>query len=765
MGDTLSGTLVGFIIFVVLCFFSAAKGKGGRKRRTTKKSRYVPRSNPAPRITVTASIQRSGRFEPVFQAPSIRFEPPSQATLTWQPPGIPVSVGAYQLPRGMVYLGKAGSGGHSASGWIIDPSLPVAASLSGQVENLGYWPTYNGLSIQARAIFLDWLASGASAPEIDIGYVFLYFYGLERRLIVDVPDAAETTLLIAELERLRSIYRHGGFQRYSGALIAAVETRRLLSATASTDGFVPDLTVPSREMPLPLKIAIARKIVAGEALAFELAAAGFIGLPWETQPLQMQPVDTVRGPFLDLLRLRFERAFPTGFKIRTRKDSRLSLQYHGAAAGLNADLATAGTEKLPDPATLTWNKLIDLATEVSAALEPMAKLVAYHPERTTSLAAFAVAPPELAPTIAAEARLWLEGLPNPIAGVRYSELAQHAIGASGAKWTIKHHRSIAEALAKLGRGIEPDPADGNARLDDASEVYVIADAACLQPKSPAFALAEATAVLLPGLIQAGDDTNLVERRWLDRISKGLDLPTGETRRLQARLRWLRGSTSGLAKAKRQLADASAAVRELAASSLAAAIAVSGSVEKSQVATLEKIYDALGVGRNNLYTAIHSAAATTTSAAFEPVTVLVEAPGVVHALPRPPQRKVAGLDEDRIRQIRQETERVSSVLADVFVEDQDVAPPEPVAPTGQDDGFAGLDNAHAGFLKILIERTEWERPDFEAAARAAGLMPDGSLEVINEWAFEQFDEPLLDDGNVLTVNLALLETMLGRPNAA
>lgn len=45
------------------------------------------------------------------------------------------------------------------------------------------------------------------------------------------------------------------------------------------------------------------------------------------------------------------------------------------------------------------------------------------------------------------------------------------------------------------------------------------------------------------------------------------------------------------------------------------------------------------------------------------------------------------------------------------------------------------------------------------------MPDGSLEAINEWAFEQFDEPLLDDGEVLTVNLALLETMLGRSNAA
>lgn len=699
----MSGALVGFIIFVVLCLFSAAKGKGGRRRRTTKQPTYVPRSNSVSRITVTTSIQRGSRFEPVFQAPPIRFEPPVPATLTWQAPGLPVSVGTYQLPRGMVYLGKAGSGGHSEHGWVIDPALPVATSLG--AESLGYWPSYNGLSNGARAIYLDWLAAGAVEPEIDIGYVFLYFYGLERRLIVDVTDAAETELLVAEIERLRSIYAHGGFQRYSGALIAAIETRRLLLAAGSTDGFVPDLSVPSRDMPLPLKIAIARKIVAGEALSFELAAAGFIGLPWEARPIEMQPLDGVRVPFLDLLRLRFERTFPTGFKIRVKKDSRLSLSYHGAAPGLNVELAAANDEKLPDPATLTWNKLIDLATEVSMALEPMAKLVTYHPERTGSLAAFAVAPAELAPTIAAEARLWLEALPTPIAGVRFSELAQHAIGASGAKWTIKHHRSIADALAKLGRGIEPDPADGSARLEDTSELYVISDAACLQPRSAAFALAEATAVLLPGLIQAGDNASLVEGRWVDRISAGLDLPSGEVPRLQARSRWLRGSTSGLAKAKRQLAGAPAGDREIAASSLAYAIAGTGSVEKSEVAALEKIYDALGVGRNGLYTAIHSAAAVATAPAVEPVTVLVDAPGVVHAIPRPPQRKATSLDEDRIRQIRQETERVSSVLAEVFVDEQDAALPESMTPTGLNGSFAGLDDAHAGFLKTLIEKAD------------------------------------------------------------
>jgi TerB-C domain len=38
------------------------------------------------------------------------------------------------------------------------------------------------------------------------------------------------------------------------------------------------------------------------------------------------------------------------------------------------------------------------------------------------------------------------------------------------------------------------------------------------------------------------------------------------------------------------------------------------------------------------------------------------------------------------------------------------------------------------------------------------MPDGSLETINEWAFERFDEPLLEDGDTLTVNISMLGPM-------
>jgi len=58
----------------------------------------------------------------------------------------------------------------------------------------------------ARRQGLRWLVDGRQDPNCYIGYVFLYFYGLERRLLVDgrasPAAAAERESLLAEVRRL-----------------------------------------------------------------------------------------------------------------------------------------------------------------------------------------------------------------------------------------------------------------------------------------------------------------------------------------------------------------------------------------------------------------------------------------------------------------------------------------------------------------------------------------------------------------------------------
>ena len=114
----------------------------------------------------------------------------------WVEPGSTSTVAGRKL-GGMIYLGSEDRWKREG-GVAIDPGLPVAENgtdFSG--DGMPYWPSYRDTSPQARATYLDWLAGGRSDKRIGPGYVFLYFYGLERRFFVDAPADEERLLAAA----------------------------------------------------------------------------------------------------------------------------------------------------------------------------------------------------------------------------------------------------------------------------------------------------------------------------------------------------------------------------------------------------------------------------------------------------------------------------------------------------------------------------------------------------------------------------------------
>lgn len=94
---------------------------------------------------------------------------------------------------------------------LVDHELPIDARITEcRTARLERWPSYATCSPEARAAYLSWLSTGRDNPRADIGYVFLYFYGLERRALHDMVHeadaAAERPAVIAELDRLLCIY-------------------------------------------------------------------------------------------------------------------------------------------------------------------------------------------------------------------------------------------------------------------------------------------------------------------------------------------------------------------------------------------------------------------------------------------------------------------------------------------------------------------------------------------------------------------------------
>ena len=66
---------------------------------------------------------------------------------------------------------------------LIFMGLPIA-HVDGPVERPPYYPTYKGLTPEQRGIYWKLLANPYD-ETIDIGYIFILYYGLERYLLTD----------------------------------------------------------------------------------------------------------------------------------------------------------------------------------------------------------------------------------------------------------------------------------------------------------------------------------------------------------------------------------------------------------------------------------------------------------------------------------------------------------------------------------------------------------------------------------------------------
>ncbi len=84
----------------------------------------------------------------------------------------------------------------------------IAPKSPSDIPSPGYYPSYGRLSPEQRWVYLTWLLDVSRA--INISYVFLYYYGLERQLLTGDYDNA-----FEELLYLQKYHEHIGFISYS----------------------------------------------------------------------------------------------------------------------------------------------------------------------------------------------------------------------------------------------------------------------------------------------------------------------------------------------------------------------------------------------------------------------------------------------------------------------------------------------------------------------------------------------------------------------
>ena len=216
----LAGGLIGLCIWLFQKKKHDATFSGTMPAETAPKPGKARQQTPIPN---TSPYDRP-QAQPV---PTIKPAPRTPDSV-WVPKGKSVTIGGYQIDGGLLYVGNGlrGWDSYQTEASLIDPSLLVdRQGADYRARLLSYWPSYNSASPEARAAYLKWLAGGRSDPVADIGFVFLYFYGLERRALLDAvgdPAArADLPTIMREAERLLCIYgENGSFRSYGGSLLA-----------------------------------------------------------------------------------------------------------------------------------------------------------------------------------------------------------------------------------------------------------------------------------------------------------------------------------------------------------------------------------------------------------------------------------------------------------------------------------------------------------------------------------------------------------------
>ncbi|WP_417809063.1 TerB N-terminal domain-containing protein [Thioclava sp.] len=674
----------------------------------------------------------------------------------WVPSSETASVAGRNI-GGMVYVGTPPLlntyGYRDKCRAYIDPSLSVARSGADKAgEGMPYWPGYSDISPQCRATYLHWLASGRNDASYKPGYMFLYFYGLERRFFVDQSNE-DAKDIVQEVRRLQSLYPDNhSVRRYLGEFLDIA-----MLAETDLDAIEPIFDKQGWELPFSLKYAIGARIDKGENLTADWLLSWFMCHP-ETN--LRTPATRCRDEFIALFRMRFDRRFPDGLKVSKPRKS-LTASYRAASSEFQGSAnPTVDGKPVPDISGLRKPVEIaqELADEVMNDLDKLSRFLGRNPDGRGSVEAHALLPSDLWDAFPSEEmdrlKSWASTIVDRGGLVPLEEVIGRLEGETNEKIGKRQMTGAADALARLGFGLAPDPRFA-LRSPKAEEPVVL-----FSLGEPIERLEEVSDSYRSALIElafgsfvAHADGRIAEpeRRALENQVSAAALSDQERRRLRANLEWFLAVPPDMTLLRRKLKEVGQDSQTAIRAALVSAAHADGIIHSDEVASIEKVYKALGLDPALAYSDLHAGE-------------VVDGPRTVRALQPgrpgeaiPDLEKASGpkLDASRIAAIRSDTERVSSVLGQIFdVEEEESG----VSAPASQSQLAGLDPKHGALVLELVNREHWSETEFEKVCASHGLMVSGALEVVNEWAFETYDEALLDEYDGYDVSPDIVEAL-------
>ena len=347
-------------------------------------------------------VPRAASVADVLHVPSKSTQP-----ARWVGPEETVEVAGYRIPGGMFYLGTGLKDAFKdPDPSLVDPRKPVLAHPPVDIARISdYWPSYSRLTPAARAGYLNWLASGRKSSGIDPAYVNMFFYGIERHVLMDGVKVhgsrSDWPAIKTELLRLKTLY--GKIPQTVSANISELLQYMQLCDVPSKGYLQP---LPPLDLINSSDIPFYLRVVLGQACRDKYPISSALAFAWQAyHPGVMHRTAVKRCPveFEALFPVHYYELYQKGFVIAP---SGLPLVY--AYRPVSTAFERGDTFELrmavPDVANrLEYGHRLQFVVDLcDEALKPFSRAMAKEPSKKLTLDALIRLPPALWPDTAQE---------------------------------------------------------------------------------------------------------------------------------------------------------------------------------------------------------------------------------------------------------------------------------------------------------------------------------------------------------------------------
>ena len=663
-----------------------------------------------------------------------------------------LSVNGRQLTKGFFYFGGVMN---SLDGYGIEPSLvddkrPASSpSVDSEIytdESLGYWPTYASLSKGCRGAYLDWLASDRSNPNTPIGYVFIYFYGFERRVIENKSNNQITNeeyiAIFEEVLRLNRVFNaNRSFRGYSANFLELMALQR---PTLLEDRLA---DIPETNNALSFKVNLATTIANGNPVKAPLA------LEWLKNTFEYSlktPARRCEEEFSQLFQIRFSDKFGEGISVKPNK-TKLRLSYHAASNGVHGVDLELGD--LPDPSILKGpiKKLIPIAEQCTEELNSYSRYLGKADTSRSDIAALMLLPKELAnesnSPVIETFKSWANQIISSNEGLTtVKDFWTHTGTPLPKAFNKKENELVANLAAKAEIGIAPDQRFHHAKLkiDDNIVLFSPGHGEFFEPSS---AFNQVSLAIRLGAMVATIDGNVDHHEKIalqTLINHDDKLSPSEKNSLNAYLTWRLNAPVNNTGLKARIEKLGVPQVEFLKRFMLSIALADGKIDASEIKQIEKLYTSLGLDKSLVTSDIHAFASSK-----QPISATSKEASI--------DKSTFQLDEGILAIHESDTNDAKSMLESIFAVDEEAE--QEVRPTA-DVNEEGLDSPYKELFETLIAKESWPRKEVHELCSKLNIMVNGALETINDWAYDKVDAPVLDDDGDIYVDLEIVEELKG-----